>query len=226
MAEGHVRIRTSAPYVPNDTIIPHELNFSYLVSTIQDEIADEPNNYEEQVQRCVFNALRFCERELFYFNESRDEQFVTRPNVAIYTKEDSRGISDSIRISGVFADTIHLTKRHVVESTGTDTGFPSYYDYYNKQLLLYPTPDKEYNIRLVLQPMRLAEIKDINEPHPWFTDGFDLLRCRARYEFYKNIVHDMDRAGLAYADYEEQLSALRAETHMRGGVYKLVPSRL
>lgn len=230
MEKHPVKVRSSGPYVPNDAIIPHELNFGYLVRTIQDEIADETNDYVEQVQRCVFEALRFCERESFYFNETRDEMFQTRAGEAVYGKADNRHISDSIRISEVYlvldGSNIGLMKKKIAKAEANEVGQPTSYSYYNKELLLYPTPNDVYTIRMVLTPMRLDEIRNINDYHPWFTDGFDLLKARAKYEFFKNIAHDMEQASIASGDYEEQLQALRRETHSRKGFLRLVPSRM
>lgn len=228
MANEYVRIRSGAPFVPNDVIIPHKLTFSYLVHTIQDELADEPNNYEEQVQRCIFNAIRFCEREPHYFNEERNATFNTRAGVGVYSSEDSMFISNSARISAVYVDwggfTSKLERRNLADSQAGEVGQPIAYDYYNRKLIIYPSPNDVYTIRLTVHPVRLDEIENVDDYHPWLVEGFDLIRARAKYEFYKNIVHDYERAEVAYGDYQEQLAALRAEDHRRANAYKLIPT--
>lgn len=223
MANEYVRIRSGAPYIPNEVLVPHKLNFAYLVHTIQDELADEPNNYEEQIQRCIFNAIRFCEREPHYFNEERHVTFMTKSGVGVYTSEDSMFISDSARISSVYIELGRLEQRTLAEADVGEVGRPTSYDYYGKRLILHPTPDDAYKVRLVVHPVRLDEIKHIDDYSPWLVDAFDVIRARARYEFYKNIVHDYERAEVAYGDYTEQLTALRAEDHRRANAYKLKP---
>lgn len=227
MADEYVRIRSGAPYVPNEVIIPHKLDFAYLVHTIQDEIADEPNNYEERIQRCVFNAIRFCEKEPHYFNEERNATFVTKSGKGVYTAEDSMFISDSSRISSVYVDwggfSSKLEQRQLAEADYGEVGQPIAYDYYAKKLIIYPAPNDAYTIRLVVHPVRLDEIKNIHDYSPWLVEGFDLIRARAKYDFYKNVVHDYERAEVAFSDYMEHLQALRAEDHRRANAYSLIP---
>lgn len=230
MVDSHIKIRSGAPYIPNQVIMPHPRTFEHLLSVLHDETNDEPNDNVEQLQECIFSAIRLCERELFYFNESRDVTFQTLPRVGVYSKEHSRYISDSVRISNVYIDsgdyTEELEHESIAPSGYSSISKPIKYYCYNKQLFLYPVPDEVYTVRLTVSPVRLSEITDVNEYSPWFDDGFDLIKTRAKYEFYKNYQKDLELASVARSDYEEQLQALRAETHRRSNEYKLKPMEL
>lgn len=222
-------VETTGPIEDDDVLYLHEGTFGNLVSVIQDEIDDQQDEYRKQIQNCIFSAIRFCERETFYFNENRDTMFLTEAGRRIYTGQDNEHISTSVQINRAFINdsygTIELVHKNHIDMElvmkSPDIGRPTSYTYFNKQLYLYPTPDTEYEIRLVLSPMRFHEIQNIKEPHPWFSDGFDLIKSRAEYELFKNILREPDRAEAALADFNEHLQAIRYETSKRKNASKL-----
>ncbi|QEE12273.1 hypothetical protein [Bartonella krasnovii] len=233
MARHYIRVRTGGPIPAGQNVYRHRKTLSHLVSVIQDEIDDTGDEYIAQIQESIFAAIRFCERENFYFNESRDVVFTTQAGKGVYDASDTRHIESAVKIKSVYLISgqdhklalelkDHVSLEPLLRSD--QQGTPVYYSYFDRKLHLYPTPDRAYQIQLLLSPLRLAEIESVDEEHPWFVHAFDLIKARAKYELYKNILKDPDCATAAYNDFNEQLYELRAETSQRHNVSKIIPT--
>ncbi|WP_254492202.1 hypothetical protein [Bartonella sp. B1099] len=234
MARHYIRVRTGGPIPAGQNVYRHRKTLSHLVSVIQDEIDDVADEYVSQIQESIFAAIRFCERETFYFNESRDVVFQTRAGQGAYDATDTRHIETAVKIKSVYlgSDEHHkfalACKDHVSLEPllrSEQQGTPVCYSYFDRKLHLYPTPDRAYQIQLILSPLRLAEIESVDEEHLWFVHAFDLIKARAKYELYKNILKDPDCATAAYNDFKEHLHELRAETSQRHNVTRIIPTR-
>lgn len=233
MTRHYILVRTGGPISAKQDVYRHRRTLSHLVSVIQDEIDDITDEYVSQIQESIFSAIRFCERESFYFNESRDVVFHTRAGQGIYDASDTRHIETAVKIKSVYLKSgqyhkLELERRSPFSlepslSSGQQ-GTPVCYSYFDKKLHLYPIPDRAYQIQLFLCPHRLSEVESVDEEHPWFVHGFDLIKARAKYELYKNILKDPDCAAAAYNDFTEQLYELRAETSKRHNVTRIIPT--
>ncbi|WP_273782929.1 hypothetical protein [Bartonella sp. ML69XJBT] len=233
MARHYIRVKTGGPIQDHQDVFRHRRTLSHLVSVIQSEIDDITDEYIGQIQESIFSAIRFCERESFYFNESRDVVFTTHAGKGVYDSTDTRHIETAVKIKSVF---LFFDQHHKIElqhrspfslepSLSSDQqGTPVYYSYFDRKLHLYPTPDRAYQVQLLLSPVRLEELENANQEHPWFVHGFDLIKARAKYELYKNILKEPDCAVAAYNDFNEQLHALRAETSQRHNVSRIIPT--
>ncbi|WP_142417208.1 hypothetical protein [Bartonella massiliensis] len=234
MARHYIRVRTSEPVPASQNVYRHRRTLSHMVSVIQDEIDDVADEYVAQIQESIFAAIRFCERETFYFNENRDVVFQTRAGQGVYDSTDTRHIETAVKIKSVYLSSgqdhkfaleckDHVSLEPLLRSE--QQGTPVYYSYFDRKLYLYPTPDRAYQIQLILSPLRLSEIETVDEEHPWFVHAFDLIKARAKYELYKNILKEPDCATAAYNDFNEQLHELRAETSQRHNVTRIIPTR-
>ena len=96
-------------------------------------------------------------------------------------------------------------------------GEPTSWAYFGKRLRLHPIPDGQYTIRLQLGPYRLAPITDSTDGNVWTSDAFDMIKARAKYLIYKDIIKDAALAAEALNDYETQHAALKQETSRRNG---------
>ncbi|GAA5111793.1 hypothetical protein [Bartonella jaculi] len=233
MARHYIRIRTGGPIQDHHDVFRHRRTLAHLVTVIQSEIDDITDEYVAQIQESIFAAIRFCERETFYFNESRDVVFTTQAGKGVYDATDTRHIETAVKIKSVYLSSGQdhkfalACKDHVSLETSLSSeqqGTPVYYSYFDRKLSLYPTPDKAYQIQLILSPLRLAEIESVDEEHLWFVHAFDLIKARAKYELYKNILKEPDCATAAYNDFNEQLHELRAETSKRHNVTRIIPT--
>lgn len=233
MTRHYIRVRTGGPIPVSQNVYRYRKTLSHLVSVIQDEIDDTTDEYVAQIQESIFAAIRFCERESFYFNESRDVTFQTRAGQCAYDASDTRHLETAVKIKNVYLKSdqhhkLELERRSPFalepSLSSEQQGTPVCYSYFDRKLYLYPTPDRAYQIQLLLSPQRLSEVERVDEEHPWFIYGFDLIKARAKYELYKNILKEPDCAAAAYNDFTEQLHELRAETSKRHNVTRIIPT--
>ncbi len=232
LEEGDMTIivQTGGPIGEKETIVPWDKNFIQMLNDIQDEIDDQTNEYVDQVQRAIFSAIRFCERLPFYFNESREVVFTTLKGKSRYGAEENPVIPAAVRIVDAYvyednhskAKLLH-TDPLVIENLEDDCshGMPTRYAYFEQKLVLYPTPDRVYSIRLILDPIRIKDIESAQEASIWFCEAYELIKTRAKYEIYTNIIKEPQMAAAAFAMFQEQLDALRIETSRRKNLLKI-----
>jgi|GEM_PF-814950 len=208
---------------------PQIRTFVDMVSIISDELDDTNGEYVSQIQSAIFSAIRFCEREPLYFNESREVVFSTIKGREWYGGSDEPNISTLAGLTNVYCEDGYNRQQTLLQHETSETlellsdgsavqGRPRYYTYFAQKLRLYPVPDNNrYRIRLALSPVRLHNITSASEAHPWFYEAFDMIKARAKYELYKDILKDAPMAMAAFNDFDEQLTALRVETSRRNG---------
>ncbi|MDD9330801.1 MAG: hypothetical protein PV353_10635, partial [Bartonella sp.] len=102
-----------------------------------------------------------------------------------------------------------------------DRGIPTRYAYFEQKLVLSPIPDASYSIRLILSPMRIKEIETMQEDSIWFLEAYELIKTRAKYELYTNILKEPQMAAAAFAMFQEQLEALTIETSRRKNLFQI-----
>ncbi|WP_455480479.1 phage adaptor protein [Bartonella sp. B12(2025)] len=225
-----VTIQTGGPIVEKGAIIPHDKNFIQMLNDIQDEIDDQTEEYVDQVQKAIFSAIRFCERLPFYFNESREIVFPTIKGKSRYGAEENPYITDFTRIVDAYIYEDEHSKSKLlrvdplyIESIDNDfnDGTPTQYAYFEQKLVLYPIPDRVYSIRLILDPVKIKNIETMQEVSIWFCEAYELIKTRAKYELYTNIIKDPQMAAAAFAMFQEQLDALKIETSRRKNLFKI-----
>ncbi|EYS91579.1 hypothetical protein X471_00749 [Bartonella bacilliformis str. Heidi Mejia] len=96
-------------------------------------------------------------------------------------------------------------------------GTPIFYTFWQHKLGLFPTPNKVETVRLCYVPFRFDEGGCIQEDNPWLIYAFDLIKARAKYELYKNILKDPEYAAVSFNDFQEQLQILRSQTSRSKG---------
>ncbi|WP_375644593.1 hypothetical protein [Bartonella sp. MR100HLJHH] len=219
-------VQTGGPIGEKETIVPWDKNFIQMLNDIQDEI----DEYVDQVQRAIFSAIRFCERLPFYFNESREIVFTTLKGKSRYGAEAHSSITGAVRIVDAYIYEDNHSKSKLlhgdalfIESLEDDShhGMPTRYAYFEQKFVLYPTPDRVYSIRLILDPVRIKDIESAQEASIWFCEAYELIKTRAKYEIYTNIIKEPQMAAAAFAMFQEQLDALRIETSRRKNLFKI-----
>lgn len=222
---------------PNNTIPAlldaQDRTFYDMMTVIADEIDDTTGEYTPQIQNCIFAAIRFCERDIYYFNETRDVTFATVAGREWYDKTDNSNIPTLVRIVAAYSEDgtgQRTTLRRVmpeeietVSDNAASRGEPYMFTYFGQRIRLYPVPsDTQYTIRLQLGPYRLAEIQSSTDSNAWFTEAFDLIKARAKYQLYKDYLKDATLAAASLNDYKEEDGALSAETSRRNGRGKII----
>lgn len=212
-------IDSIGPLVPNTTP-----SFSNLVTQIADEIDDTTSEYTAQIQTAIFSAIRFCERSTYYFNETRDVTFQTVVGQAFYDDADEPNIPTLIRIQFAYIEdngqNLELIRAapdylEVIDDTLGSQNKPVLWTYVDQKIRLYPVPNAAYTIRLQLGPYRIAPITDPSDSNVWTVEAFDMIKARAKYLLYKDILKEPNFAAEALNDYRDQHNALMGETDDR-----------
>lgn len=222
-----ITVETGGPIDSIPSVIgPAASTFSDLILQIADEIDDTTGEYAAQIQAACYAAIRYCERDVYYFNETRDVTFTTVDGQEWYGAADNSNIPTLGRIVEAYcerADGERTRMRRVtpeeIELTADNSassGEPYSYTYFGQRVRIYPIPDATvYTIRLQLGPYRLTTITNASDSNVWTTEAFDMVKARAKYILHKDILKDADLAAEALNDYNDQHSALKAETSRR-----------
>ena len=205
-----------------------EPTFSTMMGAIADDIDDTVDEYTSQIRDAISASIRYCERDIFYFNETRDVTFPTVDGQEWYDDADNSNIPTLKRIVAVYSEDTSgqrtMLRRMTPEEIETladntaASGEPYGFTYFGQRLRLYPIPSATvYTIRLQLGPYKLALLTNINETNAWFTEAYDLIKARAKYILAKDTLKDAPLAVEALNDFNDQYDALKAETSRRNG---------
>ncbi|EJF79052.1 hypothetical protein MCO_00536 [Bartonella sp. DB5-6] len=217
------------------THLDHSKTFSHMVVLIQDEIDDTTAEYSVQIQDSILTALRLCEREPFFFNEKREVMFKTQSGKTWYGQEEGIFFESEKALALVLLGTHTPTQRQLSFKSfevlqqqyglPSSQGIPLFYTYHDQKIGLFPTPQQVETVRLFYAPVRLGDKQMREEDNPWLIHAFDLIKARAKYELYKNILKDPEYAAVSFRDFQEQLQALRFETSRRKASSTILPMR-
>ncbi|CBI76847.1 conserved protein of unknown function [Bartonella clarridgeiae 73] len=205
----------------------HAKTFEQMVTLIQDEIDDTTAEYSVQIQDSILTALRLCEREPFFFNKMGEISFKTQSGKTWYGYEDTGFLETEMVIESLVleqkeAKQIPLLYKSVKKvekeyKNHSVQGMPVFYTSLDQKIGLFPTPNTAETVRLFWRSARFSDILTLQNENPWFVYAFDLIKARAKYELYKNILKDPEYAAVSFNDFQEQLQFLRYETSRREG---------
>lgn len=222
-----ITVETGGPIDSIPAVIgPSASTFSDMALQIADEIDDTTGEYAGQIQTAIFAAIRYSEREVYYFNETRDVTFTTVDGQEWYGAADNSNIPTLVRIVEAYCERSDgertCMQRETPESielfsdNSASRGEPYAFTYFGQRVRLYPIPDATvYTIRLQLGPYRLATIANASDSNVWTTEAFDMVKARAKYILGKDILKDATLAAEALNDFTDQQNALKAETSRR-----------
>lgn len=208
---------------------------SALTADIADDVDDTTGEYGPQILAAVQGAQRFCERQTYYFNETRDVTFVTVASQQWYGAADNANIPTLVHIQYAFyvdsGGNVLVMRRdtpeelEILSGNGVALGQPYAWTYFNKQIRVYPIPNAVYTIRLQLGPYRLTTLVSPGDNNAWLDEAYDLIKARAKYLLYKNTLKDPALAAEALNDWSEQDTALAGETASRVGMGRIRATR-
>jgi hypothetical protein len=195
------------------------------LGALKAEIADDllRSDLSTQIASEISNAIRYFQNKRFYFNETRGETFVTVAAQAVYSSTDDTAIPDFIEIDQITVtdgtstwELDLLTPKEWEIATALATGSrPTGYAYFNQSLMLYPTPDAAYTVRMIGHIKKTAPSTDEESGNVWMTEAYQLLRYRAAKMVSAMKMLDSGRAQL-FANLEgDEFQRLKAETAAR-----------
>lgn len=174
-----------------------------------------------QIASEVLSAVAYYARERFYFNTTTGT-FSTVANQEYYSSSD---LADIATLSHI--DTMTVTHNSIKVpvkpmdfgkidewQTGAVKALPRYFAYYKQNIRLYPIPDAVYTITMAYVD-KLTALSADGDSNAWTTDAEELIRSRASWKLFTNIVRNQERAAIAKAQEIEALASLKRETRMR-----------
>lgn len=206
-----------------------------LQTAIADEVDDTTGEYGDAIVKAIQGAQRYCERSTYYFNETRDQTFVTVNGQQWYDSSDNANIPTLVHIQALYSEdsagqSVMMTREtpEALESlsdSSASSGEPFLWTYFNQQIRLYPIPSATvYTIRMQLGPYRLAPLVNDTDTNAWLSEAYDLIKARAKYILQKDVLKDAALAAEALNDWRDQDGSLAAETSSRIGTGRIIPT--
>lgn len=209
---------------------------------MQDRIADELGGRSDlatQIAACIGDAVAVYQGHRFKFSESRDVgQFNTVIGQEFYTASTNANIATLLAFDYVTVTlgnmNLALSRRQpedieLLSQTGTMSGMPLAFAYYNEMLRFYPVPDAVYPIVMAGHMNIAAPAADATAGNRWMLDGERLIRSRAKYELSLNYGVDFpDLAARMHPDNgatADAYSELKQVTNRVTGTGRLTPTQ-
>lgn len=191
---------------------------------LKTEIADDMERDETadgaRILSAISSAIKFYQPKRFFFNESRSVTFNTVAATDLYTFA-TIGTEfyriDSAFITIASGDVRPLDRADYIDlewrlGNDTTTGEPTAYAYVDKSLRLWRSPDDAYSVRLTGHVKYAEPTADATADNAWFTEAYELIRCRAKAYLYAHVFTDPGMAGLMRSAEFEAYNVLKAAT--------------
>lgn len=156
----------------------------------------------------IKSAIAHYENERFWFMEGKNT-LSTSSSQEYYALADQPWIPYVIEFDDVVVTINSTTKTRLRRkndkyinalSTGAaDTGEPCFYSYYAKKLRLWPVPTTVYSV-LVSGLFQAATLSSTSDSNAWMIEGERLIRSRAKWDIYTNLLKDEQSAGEAQTE--------------------------
>lgn len=181
-----------------------------------------------QCAKAIEDAIEFYSTHRFWFNEALDESITTVAGTASYTKPPylRRLLQAEITIGGQRTDLYwglpwedyrYLTGGSPVSGQPTDLIF------FGDRLYLYPTPAGTYPVSLT-HTSRLAPLSDDSGSNAWTTEAEPLIRARAKWDLFQNVIRDYAEAAEAAAEENRWFGRLQTRDAGQGRQTRIVAS--
>lgn len=175
-----------------------------------------------QIGNAVGDAIKFYERQRFWFNTSRNLTFPTVTGQAAYGEPALASIPKLVRIDALYLpqnQSIYPLDRYepgefeVIEGGSTGQGKPNAFTYVDQQIRLWPVPNAVWTLRLHAH-YKLPYPAD-GDTNAWTDDAEELIRSHAKLLLYMDLIEDNEGAQRMQAKIPVLLDALNAETSAR-----------
>jgi hypothetical protein len=189
-----------------------------------------------RVLAAISSAIKFYQPKRFWFNESRSVTFSTVDGTDTYDfASDGEITTEFYKIDAALV--LEGTQQHcltpidyldlelLIDSSSPTEGRPYRYAYINRALRLYPVPDAVYTIRLTGHIKAAEPAADDTADNVWFTEAYELIRCRAKAYLYAHVYEDTERAAIMRAAETEAYNALRDATGSKIGTGHIIPTQ-
>lgn len=158
-----------------------------------------------RVLSAISSAIKFYQPRRFFFNESRSVTFSTAAGTDLYTFT-TIGTEfyriDSAFVTVASGDVRELDKTDYVDlewrlGNDTTTTVPREFAYVDRSMRLWPSPDAIYTVRLTGHVKYAEPAGDDTVDNEWFTEAYELIRCRAKAYLYAHVYPTQENLQLA-----------------------------
>lgn len=158
-----------------------------------------------ETKRAVAGAVRFYERQRFWFNEA-STQSVTVASSANFNLPADFLVLDRLRYPAGPWSLIEVDLHTMQDMrNGSATGKPTHFTIYAGSFTLYPTPDNSYSLTVayVRQLPILSATTATASTNDWFSAAEDLIVFHATKLMWANVLRNTEEA-LKYAELERR----------------------
>lgn len=199
------------------------------LTALKAEVADDlaRTDLTSQIATAITAAITFYKPYRFYFTESRTDTFITVEDQSTYSSSDDTDIPLFAKLDAVFltdSDSnvyqlrwCHPTEIELSLDTGASTSRPTEYTYFGKTFRFYPIPDASYTIRPMGVIEKAAPATDGEADNVWMTDGYQLIKARAKSQLYRHVIRQLDKAQDMEREEQMELTRLRGRGAMMMG---------
>lgn len=205
-----------------------------LKADIADELAR--SDLTTQIASAITAAITYYKPKRFAFNEVRTVTFPTVDGQSTYTASDSANIPLFIKLDGVFlvdsSSEVHRVERvdpldiemWITGATPSE-GQPHSYAWFERSFRFYPVPDAVYTIKPMGLIEKAAPATDGEASNVWMTEGFALIKARAKSQLYRHVIRQLDKAQDMESEERLELTALRDKASKQTGSGRIVPTQ-
>jgi hypothetical protein len=159
-----------------------------------------------QVGKAVTDAIEFYAVQRFWFNEALDTSITTVADTAAYEIPTvmRKLILAEITSGGQrfeLCEGMSWEEYRSATRNSTSSVQPTDIVFYGANLYLYPTPAGEYPLSLSYSSaldgfLDSEDVIDDSRSNAWSTEAEPLIRARAKWDLYFNVIRDYDEANL------------------------------
>ncbi len=168
--------------------------FGAMKTRIADEIAR--SDLSTQIGLAIKSAIADYEDERFNFNETR-ATMSTVAGTEFYDMPSNLIKDDSLRVNlnGNEYDMNEVSYEYIEQNQVNNSyqGFPYQYAKYQEKFRFYPIPNAVYVVTLSYMK-KLAALSADDDTNAWMTDAEELIRQRAKWDLYTNLIQDFSIA--------------------------------
>ncbi len=175
-----------------------------------------------QIAGAVSDAIKFYERERFWFNQTRSLTFDTVAGQVAYGSAANTAIPTIIEIDHLFLpqgasiyplDRCEPADFEILENGSTGGGKPTAFTYIDKEIRLWPVPNAVWTLRM--HAFYRLPYPDDGDTNAWTDDCEELIRSHAKMNLFLDVLEDNDNASRMQSKIPVLLSFIRSETTSR-----------
>lgn len=178
------------------------------------------SDYAPRVKRAIETAIKSYRSKRVGFNIKRAKATITSGMEYVklpldWIEADFMQLKDGSERSPLDEVTYDRIEDEMGDTADRDE--PYWYAVQNRQLRLYPIPDRTYTLVFSYQFewKNVSKGADDNTTNPWLDEGLELIRCKAMADLYVNYLGGAENVQLGR---DKQIEAEGTDPEVDGGI--------